>query len=410
MAEKKFDYNSVGTIYNQMKSINDNIKTLLTDTDAQVRSRVDVCDEAIFGDLGNQLLLSWDNMSSDFPMFVDNFENWSALVAKASGDYSQFEADMAAFNNANPLGVNSAGAQYGAVATSDYNNSFTTEEIANLDAYTMFYEPTGATYIDTGMVEFAKKHKVYNIVTDALNIVSIAASGVAAFKVVKGGAAFLKTGVGAGKLTVHQTLKGQAARAAKGLTGIKYATKYAGTYAKILLKGGKTSAKIATGFWKSIGNAAKGASAFAAVGAGSGIMSTIAYKTGAQYQADKYMTGSSASLRAGQGVVINNQDYCFIGSTPGGQRLFTDPSGKIHYMDQNQNVIPVNVTNSNGKTSAATIESMDENFTMNVGGETITQNTELSQYDGKNYRNIVSNANQYMDSVYERINQNSVQG
>jgi hypothetical protein len=79
-------------------------------------------------------------------------------------------------------------------------------------------------------------------------------------------------------------------------------------------------------------------------------------------------------------------------------------------MDQNQNVIPVNVTNSNGKTSAATIESMDENFTMNVGGETITQNTELSQYDGKNYRNIVSNANQYMDSVYERINQNSVQG
>lgn len=409
MAERKFDYNSVGTVYNQMKSINDNIKTIINDTNTHVHERVDVCDEAVYGDLGNQLLLSWENISSDFPAFIDNFENWSALVAKASGDYSQFEADVSAFKNANPLGVTSAGAQYGAVATSDYNNTFTTEEIANLDAYTVFYEPTGATYIDTGMVEFAKKHKVYNIVTDALNIANLAACGIGAFKIAKGGAAFLKSGVGAGKLTVHQTLKGQAVRAAKGLTGIKYATKYAGTYAKILLKGGKTSAKIATGFWKSIGDAAKGAGAIAAAGAGAGIMSDIVYKTGAEYQADKYMTGSAASLRAGQGVVINNQDYCYIGSTPGGQRLFTDTNGKIHYMDQNQNVVAVNVTNSNGQTSAATIETMDENFTMNVGGETITQNTTLSKYDSANYRNIVSNANQYMDSIYERIGQNANQ-
>ena len=36
MSERKFDYNNVGTVYNQMKNINDNIKTLLTDTDNHI--------------------------------------------------------------------------------------------------------------------------------------------------------------------------------------------------------------------------------------------------------------------------------------------------------------------------------------------------------------------------------------
>lgn len=198
MSERKFDYNNVGTVYNQMKNINDNIKTLLTDTDNEVHNKVDVCEEAIYGDLGNQLLLSWDNISSNFPNFMDNFENWSALVAKASGDYSQFEADVAAFKNANPLGVTSAGATQGAVATSSYNNSLTAEEIAELDVATVFYEPTGATYIDTGMVKYAKTHKTLNIVTDAIEIISwipiVGAAGKAVGGAVKGGAKLVATG------------------------------------------------------------------------------------------------------------------------------------------------------------------------------------------------------------------------
>ena len=194
MAERKFDYNNVGTVYNQMKNINDNIKTLLTDTDTEVHNRVDVCEEAIYGDLGNQLLLSWDNISSNFPNFVDNFENWSALVAKASGDYSQFEADVAAFKNANPLGVTSAGATQGAVATSSYNNSLTAEEIAELDVATFFYEPTGATYIDTGMVEYAKTHRTMNIVGDVLNVVSIALSVVQVGSAVKAASSVVQAG------------------------------------------------------------------------------------------------------------------------------------------------------------------------------------------------------------------------
>lgn len=197
MAERKFDYNSVGTVYNQMKSINDNIKNLLNETNIEVQNRVDVCEEAIFGDLGNQLLLSWDNLSSDFPQFVDNFENWSALVAKASGDYSQFEADMSAFNNANPLGVYSAGAQTGAVVTSSYNDSLTTQEIADIDVATVFYEKTGATYIDTGMVEYAKQHKKNNIIGDVLNVASIALSAVQIGGAVKAAGSVVKAGASA---------------------------------------------------------------------------------------------------------------------------------------------------------------------------------------------------------------------
>ena len=202
MSERKFDYNNVGTVYNQMKNINDNIKTLLTDTDNEVHNKVDVCEEAIYGDLGNQLLLSWDNISSNFPNFVDNFENWSALVAKASGDYSQFEADVAGFKNANPLGVTSKGATQGAVATSSYNNSLTAEEIAELDVATVFYEPTGATYIDTGMVAYAKQHRTMNIVGDVLNVVSIALSVVQVGAAVKAASSVVQAGVQTTALTV----------------------------------------------------------------------------------------------------------------------------------------------------------------------------------------------------------------
>lgn len=244
MSERKFDYNNVGTVYNQMKNINDNIKTLLTDTDNEVHNKVDVCDEAIFGDLGNQLLLSWDNISSNFPNFMDNFENWSALVAKASGDYSQFEADVAAFKNANPLGVTSGGAQYGAVATSSYNDSLTYEEIEMLDAATYFYEETGATYIDTGMVKYAKTHKTLNIVTDAIEIISwipiVGAAGKAVGGAVKGGAKLVATG--AKKVATKATSK-LATKAALKKAGKELAEE---TVEQVAKKTGKQLTKKAT--------------------------------------------------------------------------------------------------------------------------------------------------------------------
>ena len=189
MAERKFDYNNVSNVYNQMKSINSDIKGLLENIDTEVEKNVNVEDEAIFGDLGAQLLLSWENISSDFPEFMDNFDNWAALVAKASGDYSQFERDIAGFKEANPLGVTSKGITQGQVSTSSYNNSYTPEQIAQLDSYARFYEQTGAEYIDTGMVAYAKKHKTMNIVTDVINVASIALSVFQLGSVAKAGTA-----------------------------------------------------------------------------------------------------------------------------------------------------------------------------------------------------------------------------
>jgi hypothetical protein len=95
MAERKFDYNAVKDVYGGMKSINEQIKTLLTESDSEVKDKVSVVDEALYGDLGAQMLLNWENISSNFPSFMDNFDNWAALVSKASGNYQQFEVKKA---------------------------------------------------------------------------------------------------------------------------------------------------------------------------------------------------------------------------------------------------------------------------------------------------------------------------
>ena len=129
MAERKFDYDAVKGVYDGMKGINEQIKTLLVESDTEVESKVSVVDEAIYGDLGAQMLLNWENISSNFPNFVDNFENWAALVAKASGDYSQFEKDVSGFKEANPYGATSGGIKASYVSTSSYNNSLTATAI-----------------------------------------------------------------------------------------------------------------------------------------------------------------------------------------------------------------------------------------------------------------------------------------
>lgn len=115
MAERKFDYENVGAVYKNMQNITgdesnaDSIAGILHNIDEEFHNRVDVCEEAIFGDLGKQLLLDWDNTSSCFPNFVTNFSNWSTLIAQSAGNYAQFEQDIKGFNQDNPLGVTSGG-------------------------------------------------------------------------------------------------------------------------------------------------------------------------------------------------------------------------------------------------------------------------------------------------------------
>ena len=83
MAERKFDYENVSNVYKNMTSIigdeadSSSLVGILTSIDRDYKEYVNVEDEAIYGDLGSQLLLDWENTSSNFPNFVENFNNWT---------------------------------------------------------------------------------------------------------------------------------------------------------------------------------------------------------------------------------------------------------------------------------------------------------------------------------------------
>ena len=107
-AHKKFDYQVVGDTLKAMNNTFDSISTTLDTIDKYYNENVNQELKAIYGDLGSQLLLDWDNVSSNFPNFKTNFENWSAVVAASGGNYTTFENDLKGFKeveNGNYLGV-----------------------------------------------------------------------------------------------------------------------------------------------------------------------------------------------------------------------------------------------------------------------------------------------------------------
>ena len=75
MAERKFDYENVKSIYEKINrtigsdgdSGSDTIIGILNSIDKTYKDMVNVKDKAVLGDLGRQLLLDWENTSSDFP-------------------------------------------------------------------------------------------------------------------------------------------------------------------------------------------------------------------------------------------------------------------------------------------------------------------------------------------------------
>ncbi|MDE5888511.1 MAG: hypothetical protein K2H20_00655, partial [Bacilli bacterium] len=176
MAERKFDYNAVSDVYNEIKRIttgSDSIKTILDNINKEYHNHVDVENEAVYGELGRQLLLDWDNTSSNFPNFVNNFENWSALIAQASGNYSEFENAIAGFKQSHALGTTSEAGRTTAYTNDGYYaNSLSLDEIDFLASKAHYYELTGSTYIDTGMVSYLKTH-------DILEGIELALSGAA---------------------------------------------------------------------------------------------------------------------------------------------------------------------------------------------------------------------------------------
>lgn len=186
-----FDYTEISNLYNKMNTITGDksdptsiagiLEKINLDYTDVVHGVVGENEMAIFGELGQQMLLNWENTSANFPNFVENFSAWSTLVAQAAGDYSAFEQQVQGIKTANPLGWASGGMQDSFITTSVYADSLSEQELAELAAYSEFHQLTGATYIDTGMVSYLKKADFWEGVELAMDVVSV----VGAFKTVK---------------------------------------------------------------------------------------------------------------------------------------------------------------------------------------------------------------------------------
>ena len=91
MAKGKFEYQEVQGHYKSMVSNANAVGDDLTAIDREYKKVVNVEFEAIFGELGQVLLDDWNNVSSNFPKFLEKFEDWSVAVASTAGEYSSFE-------------------------------------------------------------------------------------------------------------------------------------------------------------------------------------------------------------------------------------------------------------------------------------------------------------------------------
>lgn len=100
MAERTFDYEKISETYKNMQKITgsasepDTIAGSLHTADEEYKKKVGMIEEALYGDLAQKLLSNWNNVSSSFPNFVANFNNWANLVGKSAGSYSEFETKI----------------------------------------------------------------------------------------------------------------------------------------------------------------------------------------------------------------------------------------------------------------------------------------------------------------------------
>lgn len=209
MAERKFDYANIADIYKKMQNITGNkgdassIAGILEKMDKDVHDNVDVSDQAIYGDLGRQLLLDWENTSSNFDSFVNNFEKWSALVAKSAGDYQAFEQRVNGLKTDHPLGMTAVDANGKGLTSnyidSSYYSTYTNENFENQASQLgELKEFNGASYIDTNMVLREEQRKTGAKWAFGLNTVSTVLS-------VVGGSGIVKAEAEAGKVIFKGT-------------------------------------------------------------------------------------------------------------------------------------------------------------------------------------------------------------
>lgn len=206
MAERKFDYQEIAEIYKQMQDITGDkgdmststIAGLLNTMDKDVHENVNEENQAVFGELGSQLLLDWENTSSNFDAFVSNFENWSALIAKSAGEYGEFERRVSGFKDARPLGMTAVDSE-GKGLTSNYieNSAYREYTNENFDelagAIENFKDYNGLSYVDTNRVELEKNRETAAAWALGINALSTGLSVVGGSGIVKAEAAAGKT-------------------------------------------------------------------------------------------------------------------------------------------------------------------------------------------------------------------------
>lgn len=137
MSTIEFKYSDVSTVYNSIKSTAGTIKTDLDKMNSDYQAVVQVSGGAIYGALGEQLLLNWDNVSSSFPSFMNNFDSWGAVIAKSFGNYDAMEEQVKGFRAANPHGYSQTLTQRGMQAASGATpeNLYSQSEFENRKAY-----------------------------------------------------------------------------------------------------------------------------------------------------------------------------------------------------------------------------------------------------------------------------------
>lgn len=437
MANRVFDYTEVSNLYNKMNTITgdksdptsiagilDKINIDYTDV---VHGVVGEDEMALFGELGQQMLLNWENTSANFPNFVENFSAWSTLVAQAAGDYSNFESQVQGIRTASPLGWASGGMQDSFITTSVYADALTEQEIADLAAVSEFHQLTGATYIDTGMVSYLKQKDFWEGVELGLDVVSI----VSGFKTVKAlvpqikAASSMVTPVASsasanGMKTVTKTAangktytsyvynNSDAARAAgvvKQGQGLRHVMTTTGNGWQ--LGSGSTTNKV-TQWIANISNKAGRGAAFmgqlgsnathnaAAVGvlresfkvagveaAKVGTTGLIAAGSGTLAQTvgvgssfnDPNATGTYyTTLAAGDTIQVDDKQYTFFAQAANGTNMVADDKGNLLYQDANGTM--QKVLNASG--AQATLDNTDDQTVLYAGSTNLGQTNTMT--------------------------------
>lgn len=181
MAERKFDYANVAEVYKEMTKINESIADTLSTIDQEYKNTVNVSEEAVYGDLGRQLLLDWENTSSNFPNFVNKFETWATLIAQTAGKYSDFEKGVSTIKGTFPLGATSNAAKDAYVNTGVFSQ-YNKEGLDTLEKSVGMINPlTGETYLNTNQVDKEKSRKLWAGVNFALGAFSTVAGAYGAY-------------------------------------------------------------------------------------------------------------------------------------------------------------------------------------------------------------------------------------